>query len=102
MDLNDFGSDCLPNNRAPSSEGHPFSGRELYPGQEQVNRPSQWKVAQAGVFEACGTTSSQLPPGAYTCALEQFGQIQLHARDLQVDDLIDFEGSLPGKILDEI
>lgn len=102
MDLDDFGTDCLPGNRSQPSNGHPLHGREYYPGQEQVNRPSQWKVPQAGTFEACGTTASRLPPGAYTCALEQFGQIQFHVRDLQVDDLIDFEGSLPGKILDEI
>jgi len=102
MDLNDFGTDCLPSNRSASPDGHLYSGRELYPGQEQINRPNQWKIAQSGVFEACGATASKLPPSAYTCALEQFGQIQFHARDLQVDALIDFEGSLPGKILDEI
>ncbi|MFO0966827.1 MAG: ATP-binding protein [Gemmataceae bacterium] len=103
MNLDDFGTNCLPQNRAEEPEEVVYSGREQYAQQRQAAAgPCQWKVAQAGVFEACGTTAAKLPPAAYTCALEQFGQIQFHRRDLQVDDLIDFEGSLPGKILDEI
>ena len=62
----------------------------------------QWKVVQAGVFEVCGVTAERLPAGAYGCTLNQYGEVQLLARDLQVDDLIDFANSLPSKILSEI
>src|SRR5262245_17830417 len=88
MDLNDFGTDCLPDNR--SSAGYEYSNGDGRPPPPRIARPMQWKIAQSGVFEACGRTAAQLPPGAYACALEQFGQTQFHARDLQVDDLIDF------------
>src|SRR5438552_4479083 len=55
-----------------------------------------------GVFEACGSTHRQLPAGAYTCSINQYGEPQLVAKDLQVDDLIDFADSLPSQILHEI
>lgn len=100
MDLDDFGSDCLPENRADEEEESGYPNRNQF--RAQVGRTVQWKISQAGVFEPCGLTAPILPPGAYACALEQYGQLQFHARDLQVDDLIDFEGSLPGKIIDEI
>ena len=57
---------------------------------------------QAGVFELCGVTARQLPAAAYGCSLNQYGDVQLITRDLQVDDLIDFVDSLPAKILNEI
>jgi SpoVK/Ycf46/Vps4 family AAA+-type ATPase len=62
----------------------------------------QWKVVQSGVFETCGVTARYLPSGAFGCSLNQYGDVQLMARDLQVDDLIDFADSLPAKILNEI
>src|SRR5204863_6712110 len=49
-----------------------------------------------------GTTHRQLPAGAYGCGLNQYGEPQLIAKDLQVDDLIDFADSLPAQILKEI
>jgi len=100
MDLNDFGT--------VSSDAHANGEqRNLYrpPGYYPVdvgNRPVQWKVAQAGVFETCGITARYLPSGAYGCSLNQYGDVQLMTRDLQVDDLIDFADSLPAKILHEI
>lgn len=102
MDLNDFGTECASGQSRNGSEGLPYTNRELYGPNEPVNRPIQWKVVQAGIFEVCGTTAKQLPPGAYSCTLNQYGEVQIHQRDLQVDDLIDFANSLPGKILDEI
>ena len=103
MDLNDFGTQCSTNNNArPNQDGTAYNHRDVYAINEMVNRPVQWKVVQAGIYEVCGTTSAQLPPGAYGCTLNQYGEVQIHHRDLQVDDLIDFADSLPGKILDEI
>jgi SpoVK/Ycf46/Vps4 family AAA+-type ATPase len=64
--------------------------------------PIQWKVAMPGLYEACGTTYRKLPAGAYGCSLNQYGEPQLLAKDLQVDDLIDFANSLPSQILQEI
>jgi SpoVK/Ycf46/Vps4 family AAA+-type ATPase len=102
MDLNDFGTQCPANNARQSQDGMPYTPRDMYSPSEPVNRPIQWKVVQAGIYEVCGTTARQLPPGAYGCTLNQYGEVQIHHRDLQVDDLIDFAESLPGKILDEI
>jgi SpoVK/Ycf46/Vps4 family AAA+-type ATPase len=103
MDLNDFGTQSSnTNNARESQDGSPFAHRDIYSASEPVNRPIQWKVVQAGIYEVCGTTERQLPPGAYGCTLNQYGEVQIHRRDLQVDDLIDFADSLPGKILDEI
>jgi SpoVK/Ycf46/Vps4 family AAA+-type ATPase len=103
MDLNDFGTQCSNNNASrQNQEGMSYAPRDIYSANEPVNRPIQWKVVQAGIYEVCGTTARQLPPGAYGCTLNQYGEVQIHHRDLQVDDLIDFADSLPGKILDEI
>ena len=102
MDLNDFGTQCPASNARQNEDGIPYAPREVYSPSEMVNRPIQWKVVQAGIYEVCGTTARQLPPGAYGCTLNQYGEVQLVARDLQVDDLIDFADSLPSKILREI
>jgi hypothetical protein len=103
MDLNDFGTHSSANHTArQNQENNTYTTRDIYGPDEPVSRPIQWKVVQAGIFEVCGTTSRQLPPGAYGCTLNQYGEVQIHNRDLQVDDLIDFAESLPGKILDEI
>lgn len=102
MDLNDFGTQVSNNNNRHTHDAVHYQQRELYAPAEMVNRPCQWKVVQAGVFEVCGTTARHLPPGAYGCTLNQYGEVQINHRDLQVDDLIDFAESLPGKILEEI
>ena len=95
MDLNDFGTQSSTNNARQNQEGTPYAHRDIYSPNEPVNRPIQWKVVQAGIYEVCGTTARQLPPGAYGCTLNQYGEVQLVARDLQVDDLIDFADSPP-------
>ena len=100
MDLSDFGTD------APDANGN-GEQRNYYraPGYfaaEGGNRPVQWKVIQAGIYEVCGMTARCLPAGAYGCSLNQYGDVQLMFRDLQVDDLIDFADSLPARILHEI
>ena len=102
MDLNDFGTQCSTNNARQNQDGTAYAHRDIYSPNEPVNRPIQWKVVQAGIYEVCGATARQLPPGAYGCTLNQYGEVQINRRDLQVDDLIDFADSLPGKILDEI
>jgi SpoVK/Ycf46/Vps4 family AAA+-type ATPase len=102
MDLNDFGTQCSTNNARQNQDAAPYAHRDVYAPSEPVNRPIQWKVVQAGIYEVCGTTARQLPPGAYGCSLNQYGEVQIHHRDLQVDDLIDFAESLPSKILEEI
>jgi AAA+ superfamily predicted ATPase len=100
MDLNDFGTQA-----ADSRNNHDQRNYYRPPGYfagDAGNRPVQWKVVQSGVFEVCGVTARHLPAGAYGCSLNQYGDVQLMQRDLQVDDLIDFADSLPAKILYEI
>jgi AAA+ superfamily predicted ATPase len=102
MDLSDFGGEFDGGPRP----GHPGNGmynqRAPYGSTENPAAPCQWKLALPGVYEVCGTTHRQLPAGAYTCTLNPYGDPQLVAKDLQVDDLIDFVDSLPAQILCEI
>jgi len=101
MDLNDFGTEC--SNQSRAHDGQRLQSPGYYaPEGEPSNRPIQWKVVQSGVFEQCGTTTRQLPASAFSCVLNQYGETQFFARDLQVDDLIDFADSLPAQILQEI
>jgi AAA+ superfamily predicted ATPase len=102
MDLNDFGTQTANNSARHANEQRSYYPPPGYMAGEAGNRPVQWKLVQAGVFEVCGVTSPQLPAGAYGCTLNQYGDVQLIARDLQVDDLIDFADSLPARILSEI
>jgi SpoVK/Ycf46/Vps4 family AAA+-type ATPase len=62
----------------------------------------QWAVLPGGAYQACGRTVSRLPAGAYACSLDCEGRPEFHARQLLADDLVDFPGSLPGKVLQEI
>src|SRR5579871_4368857 len=64
-------------------------------------RPVQWSI-QNGGFAACGPTAPQLPAGAYLCAWDCYGNPLFQPKGLQLDDLIDFSGSLSSKILHEI
>ncbi len=103
MDLSDFGTQSVPPRVRHDGGFDPAD----YLHDDLGNRPMpwkavQWKIAQAGVFEVCGSTARQLPAGAYGVTVNQFGEIQFQHRDLQVDDLIDFADSLPAKILEEI
>ena len=103
MDLNDFGTHCDANARpAPHHDSNPFAGSGIYGSSETPMLRIQWKLAMPGVFESCGTTFRKLPAGAYGCSINQYGEPQLVAKDLQVDDLIDFADSLPSQILQEI
>ncbi len=61
----------------------------------------QWMV-RGDTFSVCGRTVKRLPAGAYTCAVDGCGTALFNARNLQVDDLVDFPGSLPAKVLVEI
>jgi hypothetical protein len=69
---------------------------------EQNSPAVQWMVVSNGVYQVCGRTVHHLPAGAYTCAADCYGNPQFHARNLQVDDLIDFPDSLSARILHEI
>jgi AAA+ superfamily predicted ATPase len=102
MDLNDFGTQAATGQRPNNNHQNYYHPPGYLPGADAGNRPMQWKVVQAGVFEVCGATAERLPAGAYGCTLNQYGEVQLVSRDLQVDDLIDFADSLPSKILREI
>src|SRR5215472_7916318 len=62
----------------------------------------QWMVRGPGEYQICGRTVARLPAGAYTCAMDNCGNPHFQARDLQLDELVDFQGSLPARILDEI
>src|SRR5262245_57404876 len=102
MDLSDFGTQCDPSERSPHHNGNPYPGQPPYGVCESPSVPIQWKVSLPVVYEACGATHRKLPAGAYGCSLNQYGEAQLIAKDLQVDDLIDFADSLPAQILREI
>jgi AAA+ superfamily predicted ATPase len=62
----------------------------------------QWMITGAGTYQVCGRTTDILPPGAYTCLFDNCGNPIYQARDLKVDELIEFPGSLPAKVLEEI
>ncbi len=62
----------------------------------------QWMISSAGRYQVCGQTLPQLPSGAYTCLVDNCWNPLFQARDLQVDELIDFTESLPSRILKEI
>lgn len=102
MDLKDFGTDV---NSSPRHTNQNHYNDGLYNtgvSSESPLHPIQWKVVAQGVYEPCGTTHHALPPGTYGFTMNQYGEPQMVARDLQVDDLIDFAGSLPSQILQEI
>src|SRR4051794_31441461 len=62
----------------------------------------QWRISGPRTFAVCGKTVQELPAGAYSCWLDNCGQPHYAWRDLQVDELIDFSGSLPSQVLDEV
>src|SRR5436305_11702487 len=61
----------------------------------------QWTV-NGNDYQMCGRTVERLPAGAYTCSVDHCGNHHLTAKELHVDDLIDFPGSLPSLVLHEI
>jgi hypothetical protein len=62
----------------------------------------QWMISGPNTFQVCGRTVPQLLPGAYRCWQDCSGQPVYHAHELQVDELVDFPGSLADRILQEI
>ncbi|VTS00072.1 AAA family ATPase [Tuwongella immobilis] len=66
----------------------------------ETNR--QWAVMDGGKFQPCGATTAALPAGAYSCFLDPYGQPYFMQKPLLVDELIDFPGSLPNRILHEL
>src|SRR5262249_13872425 len=62
----------------------------------------QWMVRDGGMYQVCGRTTPVLPAGAYTCTRDCYGNPVCLAKNLQVDDLIDFAGSLSTRVLQEI
>jgi hypothetical protein len=62
----------------------------------------QWMVSGPNTYQSCGRTLPRLPSGAYTCLVDSCWNPLYQGRDLQVDELIDFPGSLPSRILEEI
>jgi SpoVK/Ycf46/Vps4 family AAA+-type ATPase len=62
----------------------------------------QWTVMPGGSYRPCGRTIERLPPGAYACSQDPYGNLVLQRRTLHVDNLVDFPGSLPWQILQEI
>jgi hypothetical protein len=59
-------------------------------------------VHGSGTYQACGQTIGRLPAGAYTPTSDCYGNIRFQCRDLRVDNLTDFPGSLASQILGEI
>lgn len=63
---------------------------------------SQWALSDHGTYEACGDTSKVMAPAAYLVGLTSRGAIRFQEQVLKVDELIDFEGSIPAKIVADI
>src|SRR6266702_4969144 len=61
----------------------------------------QWMV-HGDTFQVCGRTVKHLPSAAYSCTTDCYGKVVFQLRTLHVDDLVDFPGSLPAKVLQEI
>ena len=68
---------------------------------ESKNNAMQWMV-RGNTFQVCGRTVKRLPAAAYTCGTDNYGAAVFQARNLQVDDLVDFPDSLPAQVLLEI
>jgi hypothetical protein len=68
---------------------------------EMKNNAMQWMV-HGNTFQVCGRTVKRLPAMAYSCGMDNYGRAVFQARTLHVDDLVDFPGSLPAKVLQEI
>jgi hypothetical protein len=62
----------------------------------------QWMITGPGKYQMCGRTVEELPAGAYTVHLDNCGNPNYVARDLQTDELIHFTDSLPAKVQNEI
>jgi hypothetical protein len=62
----------------------------------------QWAVMRGNRFRVCERTVSHLPAGAYVCTSDELGTCVFEQRQLEVDELIDFPGSLAAQLLDEI
>jgi AAA+ superfamily predicted ATPase len=75
---------------------------QLYEPNAPTARFSQWAVQEGGIYRPCGKTIPQLPPGAYTCVLDPYGNTALQVKTLYVDDLIDVPDSLSSRVLREI
>jgi hypothetical protein len=63
---------------------------------------SQWTLGSNGAYRVCGPTTRELPPGGYTCLLDDCGNVYFRQRDLRADEFIEFPDSLPSRILNEI
>jgi hypothetical protein len=68
---------------------------------EMKNSSLQWMV-NGNTFQMCGQTVKRLPAAAYSCTTDCYGKPHFQLRTLHVDDLVDFPGSLPAKVLQEI
>jgi SpoVK/Ycf46/Vps4 family AAA+-type ATPase len=62
----------------------------------------QWMIRAPNTYQVCGRTVPRFPPGAYRCWVDCSGNQIYHGHDLNVDELIDFPGSLANRILREI
>jgi hypothetical protein len=79
------------------------TGTDMMTSHCDTNGPSlQFALSSPGQFQVCGRTLRQLPAGAYTCLVDNCWNPIYQARDLQVDELIDFPDSLPSRILREV
>ena len=68
---------------------------------EQKSNALQWMV-HGDTFQMCGRTVKRLPSAAYSCTTDCYGKAVFQLRTLHVDDLVDFAGSLPARVLQEI
>ncbi len=61
-----------------------------------------WAVMSGGQYRVCQRTVQRLPPGVYVSSSDDHGHRMFAQRRLDVDALIDFPGSMPSQILEEI
>ncbi len=84
------------------SATHPPRGKDATMNQTNNEYGFQWSINGVGHYAMCGRTVPALPPGAYGCFMDNYGNPHFTERALQVDELIDFPGSLLDRILKEI
>ncbi len=67
-----------------------------------TSRQLQWTLTGKGAYVACGRTTHQIAPGAYTVSVDNCGESHFKRQPLATDDLIEFPASVSANILAEV
>lgn len=71
--------------------------------EEAAARPVQWLLVGSGTYKPMTQTRLSFPPGAYSVTIDLNDKQPIFTRkDLAVDDLMKFNGSISDQILEEI